>query len=103
MEDLEVLIEDMKKCIVTAYLSCSNCQEYSKNGSCFLGKGKKTAVCVNVSSTHSLVKDDHCQHDICHYNPFSLLEGFYIVIREIITTVIFVWDNLTSGIRLESN
>lgn len=103
VEYLEVLIEDMKKCIGTAYLSCICPLGVLQKQQLLFRKRQKAAVCVNGSSTHSLVKDDHCQHAICHQDPFSLLEGFCIVIREKITTVIFVLDNLISGIRLESN
>lgn len=76
--------------------------EYSKTSSCFSGKGREQQ-CVNDSTIHSLVKDYYCQHAICHQDPFSLPREFFNVSRQIITTAVVVWGNLTPGNRLECN
>lgn len=60
-------------------------------------------MCINDSTTHSVVKDYHFQHAICHHDPFSMPKEFCNVIREIIAIAAVVLYNLTSGIRLESN
>lgn len=49
VEDLELLIQDMSKCIGTVHLSCNRSHEHSKTSSCFSGKGREQQYVLMIA------------------------------------------------------